>query len=81
MNSKFHEGKSTFTKDGNTIFFTRVQDSTGYIYRAVKSGGEWGSQVYISLNSDKYWIKDPCLSTDGKKMIFCIQSSRWIWRV
>lgn len=71
INTRNHEGKCTFTKDGNTIYFTRFQnDSAGNIYKAIKSGGEWINQVLISLNNKKYRIKDPCVSADGKKLYF-----------
>jgi hypothetical protein len=70
LNSKNHEGKATFTKDGNTIYFTRFFNPEGSIIKAVKSGGEWVNPVPVSLNSEKYRIKDPCVSADGKKMYF-----------
>jgi hypothetical protein len=71
LNSKYHEGKCTFTKDGSVIYFTRFEgDSTGYIYKANKSGSDWNNPMLISLDSKKYRIKDPCLSADGKKMYF-----------
>ena len=71
LNSRNHEGKATFSTDGNTIFFTRFgNDSTGNVFKATKSGGGWNNPVLISLNSEKYRIKDPCLSNDGKKLYF-----------
>jgi hypothetical protein len=70
LNSRSHEGKATFTKDGNTIFFTRFGNPEGNIYKAIKSGGEWRNVMLISINSKEYRIKDPCLSADGKKMYF-----------
>jgi hypothetical protein len=75
LNTKNHEGKATFTKDGNTIYFTRFLNPEGNIIKAVKSGGEWKSQVVISLNSTEYRIKDPSLSTDGKKLFFASNAS------
>lgn len=71
LNTKNHEGKATFSSDGNTIFFTRFSnDSAGNIYRAVKAGDEWKNQVLISINSNEYRIKDPCISSDGRKLYF-----------
>lgn len=70
LNTRNHEGKATFSKDGNTIFFTRFLNPEGNIVKAVKSGGEWKNQVIISLNSTEYRIKDPSLSLDGKKLYF-----------
>ncbi len=71
LNTKNHEGKASLTKDGNTIYFTRFHnDSAGNIFKSIKSGGEWNAPVLISINSDKYRIKDPCISADGKKMYF-----------
>lgn len=75
LNTKNHEGKATFSKDGNTIYFTRFFNPEGNIVRAVKSGGEWKNQVVISLNSTEYRIKDPSLSVDGKKLFFASNAS------
>lgn len=70
LNSRFNEGPVTFSKDGNTIFFTRYQDSSSYVYKASKVGGTWENVTPITLCSNKYNIKDPCLSPDGKKLFF-----------
>jgi hypothetical protein len=71
VNSKYHEGKCSLTKDGNSMYFTRFQnDSAGNILRSVKSGSDWGAPYLISLNSPKYRIKDPCITPDGKKLFF-----------
>ena len=70
LNTKNHEGKATFSRDGSTIYFTRFFNPQGNIVKAVKSGGEWKNQVVISLNSTEYRIKDPSLTADGKKLFF-----------
>lgn len=71
VNSKYHEGKCSLTKDGNTMYFTRFQnDSSGNILRSIKSGSDWGAPLLISLNSTKCRIKDPCITPDGKKLFF-----------
>ena len=83
LNTQFNESTAVFTKDGNTIYFTRnnyVNKKLGTdkddtillkILRATKgSDGEWGNVVEVPFNSDQYNVAHPALSPDEKYLYF-----------
>ena len=83
VNTPFNESTAVFTKDGNTMYFTRnnyVNRKVGTdfentillkILRATKdSNGEWGNVVELPFNSDDYNIAHPALSPDEKFLYF-----------
>ncbi len=83
LNSRLHESTSTFTKDGNTIYFTRNnlinskfgKDSSGVnrlkIYRAqLNNKSKWDNIQDLSFNNNEYSVAHPALSPDGTKLYF-----------
>jgi len=83
VNTPFNESTAVFTKDGNTMYFTRnnyVNHRLGTdventillkILRATKdSNGEWGNVVELPFNSDDYNVAHPALSPDEKFLYF-----------
>jgi outer membrane protein OmpA-like peptidoglycan-associated protein/tetratricopeptide (TPR) repeat protein len=83
INSRFHESSTSFTKDGNTIYFTRNNFIDGKkhrgknktvglkIYKAKKrSDNSWGEVEELPFNSNNYSIAYPSLSLDGKRLYF-----------
>ena len=83
VNSKLHESTSTFSKDGNTMYFTRNnftknrkktnEDGTILLklYKAVKKeSGKWGNVVELPFNGDTFSVAHPALSPDNKKLYF-----------
>lgn len=82
LDSKVHESSATFSKDGDTIYFTRnnfksgsfSRDNQGFsrlkIYRANLKNDHWINIVELPFNSDAYSVAHPCLSKDGKKLYF-----------
>ena len=83
VNTPFNESTAVFTKDGNTMYFTRnnyVNHKLGTdfentillkILRANKdSNGEWGNVVELPFNSDDYNVAHPALSPDEKFLYF-----------
>lgn len=82
LNSKFNESTATFTKDGNTVYFTRnnylnkkvgMDDDTILlkIYKSTKkTDGTWGEVVELPFNSDFYNVAHPALSPDEKYLYF-----------
>jgi outer membrane protein OmpA-like peptidoglycan-associated protein len=81
INTKMHESSTTFTKDGNTMYFTRNNfvKSPKYgkdginrlkIYKATKQGNEWGNIIELPFNSDDYSVAHPALSPDESKLYF-----------
>ena len=83
LNSKFNESTPVFTKDGNTVYFTRNnflkgkkgKDSLGIvllkIYSAQKNKkNEWENIKALPFNSDEYQVAHPALSPDEKTLYF-----------
>ena len=83
INTPFNESTAVFTKDGNTLYFTRnnyVNRRIGTdventillkILRATKdSNGHWGNVVEVPFNSDNYNVAHPALSPDEKFLYF-----------
>ncbi|TGV04477.1 OmpA family protein [Flavivirga rizhaonensis] len=76
LNSRFHESSVVYTKDGNTVYFTRSsntsktekgksQNKNLKIYRATKQDdGDWGNIEDLSINGDTYSTAHPALSPD-----------------
>ena len=83
INTQFNESTPVFTKDGNTVYFTRnnyVNRKLGTdientillkILRATKDkNGNWGNIVAVPFNSDQYNVAHPALSSDEKYLYF-----------
>jgi len=82
INTKMHEGNAIFTKDGNTIYFTRNNSKNGkkvknkqkisnlQIYKAELIDGKWTNIVSLPFNSDDYSTEHPALSNDEKTLYF-----------
>ena len=83
INTQFNESTPVFTKDGNTMYFTRnnyVNRKLGSdientillkILRATKDkNGNWGNIVEVPFNSDQYSVAHPALSPDEKYLYF-----------
>jgi Tol biopolymer transport system component len=77
------EGPSCFSKDGNTIYFTRTidvssskknkqrEDTTFGIFSATKVRGKWSSVTPFRYNKPDCHTGYPCLSEDGSLLFFC----------
>ncbi|WDF57970.1 OmpA family protein [Flavobacterium sp. KACC 22758] len=82
INSKFHESTPVFTKDGNTIYFTRNNFVNGKkgknenkitlvkIYKASLKTGNWTNITALPFASDNYSTAHPALSPDEKTLYF-----------
>jgi len=82
VNTKYHESSTTFTKDGNTMYFTRnnylkrkfkKNDEDTHVlktYKAVLVDGEWTNIESLPFNSDDYSVAHPALSVDETKLYF-----------
>jgi len=83
INTRYHESSTSFTKDGNTVYFTRnnfidgkkKRDSEKTIrlklYKATKSGDNpWGNIEELPFNSDDYSVAHPALSVDETRLYF-----------
>ncbi len=78
LNSKFHESTPTYTKDGNTMYFTRSNityqkkenDQKLKIYRSKKKADKWEEPEELNFNSDDYSSAHPSLNSDETKLYF-----------
>ena len=80
--SKYHEATPAFTKDGNTMYFTRNNYLNGKkgknadqiillkIYRAKKEGDKWIDIEEMPFCSNNYNVAHPALSPDEKTLYF-----------
>ena len=82
VNSHLHEGPVSFSRDGQTIYFTRnniemgkakanSKGQTGLkIYEAQKGKSDWKNVRELPFNDDEYNVAHPSLSPDGSKLYF-----------
>ena len=82
VSSKYHESTPVFTKDGNTMYFTRNNFNNGKkgrdsertillkLYKATKEGDKWTNVTELPFNSDEYSCAHPALSPDEKTLYF-----------
>lgn len=85
LNSKFHDGPVTISKDGNTMYFSsdsfreglfekdsknKLKLGKNNLYSATKSGETWGNIKPLPFNSKEYSTSNPSLSRDGKTLYF-----------
>lgn len=78
LNSKFHESSLVYTKDGNTIYFTRTnknpknkkEDQNLKIYRAKKQEGKWSEPEELSINGETFSTAHPALNLEENKLYF-----------
>ncbi len=82
INSIYHDGPVTITKDGQTMYFSRnnfnedieAKDRKGLtnmkIYRATLVDGEWTNVEDLSINSDDFSTQHAALNRDDSKLYF-----------
>ena len=82
LNSKFNESTPVYTKDGQTMYFTRNNYINGKragddkkttllkLYKASKNGDLWDNVIELPFNSDQYNVAHPALSPDNKTLYF-----------
>jgi outer membrane protein OmpA-like peptidoglycan-associated protein/tetratricopeptide (TPR) repeat protein len=82
ITTKVNEATPVFTKDGQTMYFTRNNYNNGRkgknekgtvllkIYRATNKNGVWGNVTELPFNSDAYQVAHPALSVDEKYLYF-----------
>ena len=82
LNTKYHEGPMTFTKDQNTIVFTRNNSSKGKagksadgikklkLYSSVNRDGKWEDSKELPFSSSEYSMGHPAFSPDNTKLYF-----------
>jgi outer membrane protein OmpA-like peptidoglycan-associated protein/tetratricopeptide (TPR) repeat protein len=84
LNTVYHEGPLTMTKDGNTIYYSseslnqklfekdkikKLKYGQISLYKAIKENGKW-KVMPLSFNSKSYSIGNPSIDKDGKFLYF-----------
>ncbi len=75
INSELPEGIASFSKDYETMYFTRCDylefgDSYCRVYMAEADGENWYEPELVSIFSDSVNIGQPHLSADGQRLYF-----------
>lgn len=85
LNSKFHEGPLTMSKDGNTVYFSsesfneklfekdkskRLKYGQVGLYKAIKVNGKWSEITPLPFNSKSYSNSNPSLNKDNNTLYF-----------
>ena len=70
FNSKDTESTTSFSNDGNTVYFTRDNGKTASIYRSKKKNGRWGKPKALPFCSSKYSVAHPSLNADNTRLYF-----------
>lgn len=85
LNTKFHDGPVTLSKDGKTMYFASEsfkdnkfeKDKTKKfkfgqvnLFKATKTDKTWGNITPMSFNSKSYSTSNPSLSNDAKTLYF-----------
>jgi outer membrane protein OmpA-like peptidoglycan-associated protein len=82
LKSKFNDGPVTFTRNGDTIYYSRNLTIEGKldelsssrnklgIFTAVLDKGKWTKIRDLRINNEYFNNTTPCLSPDGKRLYF-----------
>ncbi len=79
INGEYHDGPVSFSPDGKTLLFTRVDYKStkdknfvnrAKIYFATGHDTRWNSIKSFQYNSDAYSVAHPCISADGSSLFF-----------
>lgn len=85
LNTKHHDGPTTITADGQTMFFAtesfrggkferdrknRLKKGKVSVYRAKYNGKKWTDVEPVPFNSTEYMVSNPAVTPDGKTLYF-----------
>lgn len=70
ISSRKHEGPFTFTRDGQTIYFTQNEDHVNGIYISTNNGTQWSQPTPFPYNESNADAGHPFLSDDGNRLFF-----------
>lgn len=74
--NNMHEGTTSLSADGNTVYLTRwtigKEGKKAAIYKAVKANGQWGTPVLLNetVNAPDANTQQPALLNDGKYLLY-----------
>ena len=85
LNSRFHEGPVSLSKDGNSIYFSsesfkdklfvndkahKLRFGQVNLYKANNENGNWVNILPLSINSKSYSTGNPSIDKEGKTLYF-----------
>jgi len=82
INTKYHESSTSFTKDGNNVYFTRNNFTNNKLgknrkgvvllklYKATLQNQKWSDITELPFNSNNFSVSHPALSPDGRQLYF-----------
>lgn len=82
INSQSHEGPVSFSRDGNTIYFSRNNMKKGAtksnskgkivnkVYEAKRGAVDWDNFTEMPFNDDEFNTMHPALSSNGRQLFF-----------
>lgn len=78
INKKYHEGPSSYSKDGSIVVYTqdnyKEKSSDGVrkleMMESKFKDGKWGEKIPFPLNNKEYSVGHPSLSADGNTLYF-----------
>ncbi len=72
ISTELPEFATSFSPDGNTIFFNRTSEDRSklQIMMASKSGGKWSRPEAMAFSDGTYFDVDPFVTSDGTRMYF-----------
>ncbi len=80
MNTAFHDGPISFSGDGKTAYFTRINYivnkknknfvNRAKIYISAASGKKWNKAISFQYNNDDFSCAHPSISADGNTLFF-----------
>lgn len=85
LNSRFHEGPLTMTKDGNVVYFSsesfkdklfekdknhKLKLGQVNLYKSIKENDKWGVVTPLPFNSKSFSMGNPSIDADGKVLYF-----------
>lgn len=82
LNTKYHEGPATFTKDGSRVIFTRNNFNNGKyressdginklkLYTAAQTNGEWQAVEELPFNSNEFSTGHPAFGPEDHFLYF-----------
>ena len=80
INTKLHESNAVFTKDGNTMYFSRTNEkrilidsqkvATVRLFKAVMEDSVWTNIEPLPFSSDLYSTQHPSLNADESRLYF-----------
>jgi len=86
LNTKWHDGPVSITKDGNTMYYASESFNENqfqkdkannlkygqiFLYKATRiEDNKWGNAKMLSCNNKEYSMRNPAIAADGKTLYF-----------